>query len=72
MLPCESQTLWVWWDEFLALGLAALNIVSVQLVLGKTKPCRADSSRDWNLSRRTSHCPAAKLLAAKRSPDPSA
>ena len=30
----------------------------------KNKPCEADASRDWNLPRGTSHCPAAKLLAA--------
>ena len=34
----------------------------------KYKPCEADASLDWNLSRGTSHCPAAKLLAVfKRS-----
>ena len=50
--------------------VAALNSVVIRSVFGhapaltsKNEPCEADSSRGWNLSLGTSHCPAVKLSA---------
>ena len=51
LLPCEDQTLLVWWNTFLVLGLAAFNSAIVQSAFGhvpsstsKNKPCGANSS----------------------------